>query len=76
MNFLGSTGQIIKGLGLKDFLELIYADNTVSHILSGKAVERTIRGQFLVNTALDALLLAKEYKISLEAEIRTDQLEC
>ena len=31
---------------------------------------------FLVNTALDALLLAKEYKIPLEAETRTGQLEC
>ena len=62
--------------GLKDVLELIYADSVVSHIISGKAVQRAIRGHFLVNTALDALLLAKEYKIPLEAETRTDQLEC
>ena len=76
MSFLGSTGHIIKGSRLQEVLELIYADNVVSHILSGKTVQRAIPSHFLVNTALDALLLAKEYKIPLEAETRTDQLEC
>ena len=76
MSFLGSIGRLMKGSGLQEVLELIYADNAVSHILHGKAVQRTIRGHFLVNTALDALLFAKEYKIPLEAETRTDQLEC
>ena len=76
MNLLRSIGHIMKGSGLQEVLELIYANNAVGHILSGKAVQRAIRGHFLVNTALDALLLAKEYKIPLEAETRTDQLEC
>ena len=66
----------MKGSGLQEVLELIYTDNTVSHILSGKAEQRAIHGHFLVNTALDALLLGKEYKIPLEAETRTDQFEC
>ena len=76
MSFLGSIGHIMKGSGLQEFLELIYANNPVSHILIGKAVQRAIRGHFLVNTALNALLLAKEYKIPLEAETKTDQFEC
>ena len=76
MSFLGSIGHIMKGSGLQEVLELIYADNAVSHILSDKAVQRAIRGHFLINTALDALLLANEYKIPLEAETRTDALEC
>ena len=76
MSFLGSIGHIMKGSGLQEVLEKIYADNTDSHILSGKVEQRTIHGHVLVNTALDALLLAKEYKIPLKAETRTDQLEC
>ena len=66
----------MKGSGLQEVLELIYAHNTVGHILSGKAVQGAICGHFLVNTALDALLLAKAHKIPLEAEKRTNQLEC
>ena len=66
----------MKGSGLQEVLELIYTNNTVSHILSGKAEQRAICGHFLVSTALDALLLGKEYEIPLEAETRTDQLEC
>ena len=76
MSFLESIEHIMKGSGLKEVLVLIYADNAVSHILSVKAVQRAICGHVLVNTALDALLLVKEYKISLEEEARTDQLEC
>ena len=76
MRFLGSIGHLMKGSELQEVLELIYADNAVSHILHGKAVQRTIRGHFLVNTALDVLFFTKEYKIPLKAETRTDQLEC
>ena len=76
MRFLGSIGHIMKGSGVQEALELIYAHNAVSHILSGKAVQGEIHGHFLVNTPLNALLLAKEYKIPLEAEKRADQLEC
>ena len=66
--FLGSIGHIMKGSGVQEVLELIYAHNGVSHILSGKAVQGETCGHFLVNTVLGALLLAKEYKIPLEAE--------
>ena len=76
MSFLGSIGHVLKGSGPQKVLKLIFADDAVSHILSAKAVQQAIHGHFLVNTALDALLLAKEYKIPLEAETRTDQLEC
>ena len=69
-------GHVMKGSELQEVLERIYADNAVSHILSGKAVQQEIFGHFLVNTALDALLCAKEYKIPLETETKTDQLEC
>ena len=52
MNFLGCMGQIMEGLGLNELLNLVYASNTVSHMLSGKAISRAIRGHFLVESAL------------------------
>ena len=39
MSFLGSIGHIMKGSGLQEVLRPIYANNAVSHILSGKAVQ-------------------------------------
>lgn len=52
MNFLGCMGQIMEGLGLNELLNLVYASNTVPHMLSGKAISRAIRGHFLVESAL------------------------
>ena len=46
MSFLGSIGHIMKGSGLQEVLEPIYADNAVSHILSGEAVQGAICGHF------------------------------
>ena len=43
MSFLGSIGHLMAGTGLQELLEVIFAGNTVSHILSGKAVARAIR---------------------------------
>ena len=52
MSFLGSVGCLMSGSGLEDIMELNYGTCTVSHILSGKAVSRAIRGHFLVHGAL------------------------
>lgn len=38
MSFLGSIGYLMTGTGLQECLETIYATNSVSHMLSGKAV--------------------------------------
>lgn len=56
MNFLGSIGYFMNGSGLQEVLELVYAPNSVPHILSGKAVSRAIRAHFLVDAVLNALL--------------------
>ena len=61
MSFLGSVGFIMSGSGLQDVLQTIYAPNAVTHMMSGKAVSRAIRGHFLVDTALHAILLSKIY---------------
>lgn len=56
MSFLGCIGHIMEGSGLKELLCLIYADNTVPHMLTGKAYSRAVRGYFLIDSALNALL--------------------
>ena len=57
MSFLGYIGHVMGGCGLKEVLELVYATNTVGHMLSGKALARAVRGHFLVDSALNALLV-------------------
>ena len=43
--------------GLEELLGTVYAPNTVSHLLSGKAAARAIRGQFLTDDALNEILV-------------------
>lgn len=52
VSFLGCMGHVMEASGLKEVLELIYAENAVTQMLSGKAYARAIRGHFLVDTAL------------------------
>ena len=56
MSFLGSIGKMMKGSGLEELLAEVYAENSVEHMISGKAVSRAIRGHFLVESALKGLL--------------------
>lgn len=59
MSFLGSIGHLMTGTGLQECLETVYAPNSVIHMLSGKSIQRAIRGHFLVDTALNALITKK-----------------
>ena len=59
MSFLGSIGYFMEGSGLERLLEVVYAKNTVSHIKSGKAVTRALRGHLLVESVLTCVLLDK-----------------
>lgn len=59
MSFLGSIGHLMTGTGLEECLETVYASNSVTHMLSGKSIQRAVRGHFLVNTALNALITKK-----------------
>jgi len=52
MSFIGSIGAMMKGSGLEEALETAYGANAVSHMISGKAVSRAMRGHFLVEAAL------------------------
>ena len=52
------------GSGLLELLELVYAQNAVGHMPSGKAISRPVRGHLLVDSALNALLTAKAFGVS------------
>ena len=57
MSFLGSIGSLMAGSGLSDAMKCCYGENTVKHILSGKAVARAVRAHCLVESALTIMLL-------------------
>ena len=57
MSFLGCIGSMMASSGLHEVLELIYAPNAVVHMLSGKAIARAVRAPFIVEAALNAMML-------------------
>ena len=69
----------MKGSGLEEAMELVYAENSVRHIISGKAVSRALRAHFLVESALVNKLMALRIDISgtdkedNEANVEIDQ---
>ena len=50
--------------GLK-VLELVYAENAVTQMLSEKAYAWAIRGHFLVDTAVSSIVLGRAYAVNL-----------
>ena len=57
MSFLASIEDLMKGISLEDTLGVVFAENTVSHMITGKVVSRAVRGHFLVQSALVTNLL-------------------
>ena len=53
------------GTGLQQILEVIFAGNTVCHILSGKAVAQAIRGHLLLDCTLHTLLVSNAFESTL-----------
>ena len=57
MSFLGSLGGMMRGSGLEELLNEVYAEHSVPHLMSGKAVTRALLAQFLTGAALVSTLL-------------------
>ena len=57
MCFLGAIGKLMKGSELEELLSDVYAENSVLHMMSGKAVSRSLRGHLLVESSLISILL-------------------
>ena len=52
MSFLGSIGGLMKGSGLEKAFGVVFAENTVSHMITGMTISRVVGGHFLVQSAL------------------------
>ena len=52
MNLLGAIGTLLNGSGIKEILGTIYGKNAVQHIMTGKAVQRAVRGHLLLDQCL------------------------
>ena len=63
MSFLLSMGHVMAYSGLQELLEVVFAGNMVTHIMTGKAVSRAIHGHLLVDSALSSTLLADVYNV-------------
>ena len=57
--YLHSVGALMKGSGLQDLFGEVYAENSVTRLISGKAIARSIRARTLAESALMTLLLEK-----------------
>ena len=60
MSFLGCMGRLAAGSGLQQLLEVVFAQNSVTHMLTGKAIARAVRGHFLADAVLNAELIECE----------------
>ena len=75
MSFLGALGHIMADSGLEELLECIYAGTSVSHMLSGKAISRAIRGHILISGALNIMLTSPAFGIPMPNTKHTNQHE-
>ena len=71
MSFLGAVGDMMSGSGIEELLELVYATNSVGHMMSGKAFARAIRWYFFVGSCLSNILINKTVQ---SGGLRTYQL--
>lgn len=63
MSYLGSIGHLMNSSGLREVLGLLYADNAVNHILTGKAYARAVRGHTLIDAALNSMVVTEAYDV-------------
>ena len=75
MNFLGAVGSLMAGSGLDTLLEDIYGENTVVHMLRGKAVQRAFRGHLLVDRCLNKDLMSRIFESNPELVPLAEHLE-
>ena len=62
-SFIGIIGHLMSGSRLHELLETIYANNAVTHMLTGKAVQREFRGLLQVDSSLSAMIVSDEFNV-------------
>ena len=61
---------------MEEALGSVYGTKTVTHMLSGKAFSRTLRGHFLIEAALTNKLLIKLWPDHPNTETQEEDMEC
>ena len=69
MSFYGSIGYIMVGSCIQSLLELIYAEHTTTHSLSGKVFARTTRAHLITTSVLPALLTVNVHNIDFHLKV-------
>ena len=69
MSFYGSIGYIMVSSGIQSLLEIIYAEHTVPHILSGKTFSSETRYHLITADMLYALLIGNIRNIIFELNV-------
>ncbi|KAJ8897784.1 hypothetical protein PR048_003134 [Dryococelus australis] len=72
MSFLETIGELMCGSGIEKVVETVYAENTVPHMLTRKAYSRSLRGHFLIYSALTSIIIADILKCSPQIEDNAD----
>ena len=75
MNLPGAIGTLMEGTGLSNILETVYGGNAVGHMMTGKAVQRALRGHLLVDKCLHSQLITEVAKDNPEIPTFLDQAE-
>ena len=65
----------MEGTGLKNILETVYGENAVMHMMTGKAVQRALRGHPLVDKCLHSPLITEMAKDVPEIQTLLDQAD-
>ena len=73
MNFLGCIGYLMDSSGLQETLESIYVPTAVVHMLSGKAIARAVHAHFIIDAALNALILRNVLNTPLPCQPETPE---
>jgi len=73
MNFLGCIGDLMDSSGMQEMLESIYAPTAVVHMLSGKAIAQAVHAHFIVDAALNALILRRVLNAPLLCQLETSE---
>ena len=60
-------GRLTAGSSLQQLLEVVFAQNSVTHMLTGKAIARAVRGHFFA----DAILKAELYRARVATKCKT-----
>lgn len=72
MSYLGCIGHLMNASGLREVLELVFAENAVDYILNGKAYARAIRGHTLIYGVLNQIILCEAYDVMPKEYIGSD----